>query len=204
METQDNEIERDAMGEASSLASMLADKKNKIDKAKEIKSKIDMEVEAFNSNGLAEQIESKKQELADMEAQISDLRIGLGALEVALKDEEEDHAQKMTELLTDPNYLTPDQLEKLENELDSVKKKFGTILETNSSMPNSIEEISELNCVVCLAVPKDSVFSCNTCEAIYCNNCVDQLQSCGVCRASFNGDRPKRNRTAERLINRLT
>jgi hypothetical protein len=64
----------------------------------------------------------------------------------------------------------------------------------------------ELECVICLTVPKreTQVFSCLE-HHLMCSDCnKHRLESCPVCRQNFRRILPARNRLAEKMIQQLS
>ena len=79
----------------------------------------------------------------------------------------------------------------------SFEESFNEVLEVQQ------EALKELECVICLDVPKEDVFSCTE-HHILCSGCKQKgLLKCPICQQDFAISPPTRNRVAKRMIQML-
>ena len=101
----------------------------------------------------------------------------------------------------DPNFLSKEILISTQNKIEKTKQ----ILRNMQPMDNGREALKQkackdLECVVCLDVPKGEVFSCTE-HHILCSECKQKIVlSCPICRQNFKKKPPTRNRLAEKMI----
>ncbi len=93
-----------------------------------------------------------------------------------------------------------------------VERLGGEIARLNTSSPNaqSLEgegegeerpnSITRPLCPVCLKAFRGRIFCCQECDHGFCEPCLLRLTSWAMCRGSFEGRRPKRNKFAEGAI----
>ena len=65
------------------------------------------------------------------------------------------------------------------------------------------EACSELECVICITIPPGEVFTCSN-DHILCSECNSKVNVCPVCQINFEETPARRNRLAEKLIQKLT
>jgi hypothetical protein len=77
--------------------------------------------------------------------------------------------------------------------------------EVNALLQVQEQARRELECVICLEVPKKEthVFSCLESHLICLECSKHRLESCPVCKQSFIGNKLTRNRLAEKMIFQL-
>ena len=120
-------------------------------------------------------------------------------------------ARLIASLKQDPQLLTTIEEEELKCRLQQTEKVLNSI---QGDTQNSINEYllvqeearKELECVICLKVPKagEHIFSCNDHHLLCCKCNVKSITSCPVCRHVFGTSSPKRNRLAEKMIQKLS
>ena len=112
---------------------------------------------------------------------------------------------------SDPSYLTEEHItlneKKIKNAKNALKKMHlskGSFEESfNEVLEVQQEALKELECVICLDVPKEDVFSCTE-HHILCLGCKQKgLLKCPICRQDFAIYPPTRNRVAKRMIQKL-
>eukprot|EP00095_Tigriopus_kingsejongensis_P010190 maker-scaffold105_size367834-snap-gene-2.31 protein:Tk10190 transcript:maker-scaffold105_size367834-snap-gene-2.31-mRNA-1 annotation:"ankyrin repeat protein" len=81
----------------------------------------------------------------------------------------------------------------LESELKRVEKDLANLTRC-AKVPDY-----NLECSVCLNVPKNKILTCRNCDVLMCNACQGQVEICPGCRSSFTDESPHRNRWAEKL-----
>lgn len=121
----------------------------------------------------------------------------------SLKREAKMIDDEIRELSESSDYLCPGKVDELcqhvrQSKLREARGKNGR--------PINLELM--LECVVCLAVPKEKVFSCFQCDKIICSVCLSKLKetkptSCPSCRTNFEKNSPKRNRLAESILDEV-
>ena len=120
-------------------------------------------------------------------------------------------ASLIASLKEDPQLLTNIEEEELKCRLQQTERVLNSI---QGDTQNSINEYlivqeearKELECVICLEVPKagEHVFSCSEHHLLCCKCNAKSITSCPVCRHVFGTSSPKRNRLAEKMIQKLT
>ena len=112
---------------------------------------------------------------------------------------------------SDPSYLTEEHItlneKKIKNAKNALKKMHlskGSFEESfNEVLEVQQEALKELECVICLDVPKEDVFSCTE-HHILCSRCQQKdLLKCPICQQDFAIFPPTRNRVAKRMIQKL-
>ena len=98
-----------------------------------------------------------------------------------------------------------------ENKIENAKKALNKMHLSKGSFEESFNEVlevqqealKELECVICLDVPKEDVLSCTE-HHILCLGCKQKgLLKCPICRQDFAIYPPTRNRVAKRMIQKL-
>ena len=141
-------------------------------------------------------ISNKRKILQDLEENVS-----------KAKRLKEDIQQKES----DPSYLTKENITFNEKKIENAKKALKQMHLSKGSFEESFNEVlevqqealKELECVICLDVPKEDVFSCTE-HHILCSGCKQQgLLRCPICRQDFVMSPPTRNRIAKIIIQKL-
>ena len=120
-------------------------------------------------------------------------------------------SSSIASLKQDPQLLTELEENELKCKLEETEKVLSSIQGDTQSNINDFLRIQEearkeLECVICLEVPHSRlhIFSCND-HHLICQTCKDKnIKSCPVCRHVFGTSSPKRNRIAEKMIEKLT
>ena len=133
----------------------------------------------------------------------------------ALQEELSDHTRKLeaieAELMDDQDYLPPEDLKALKEELDTLQV-FQEALDAKKISPGIDEHlIWHLICGVCLSLPPDAAFVCGACEFILCAGCQVGIHehpmlksTCPGCRSKFVDDSsPKRSKIIENVIRKI-
>ena len=118
--------------------------------------------------------------------------------------------QKIENIQQDQNYMPKEEIKKTSEKIEEAKIRLKTISGRNISEEkfNKISQMHEearkdLECIVCFDVPGKEVFSCQE-NHIMCRECKERvLDRCPVCRQTFVGTPPTRNRLAEKMILKL-
>ena len=112
---------------------------------------------------------------------------------------------------SDPSYLTKEHITLNEKKIENAKKALNKMHLSKGSFEESFNEVlevqqealKELECVICLDVPKEDVFSCTE-HHILCLGCKQKgLLTCPICRQDFAISPPARNRIAKIIIQKL-
>ena len=121
---------------------------------------------------------------------------------------------EMNQKTQSPLFLTDSQIKtaqkKIEMAKDAIKiiqmsenNEDSALLRLNEVLQVQQEARKELECVICLDVPRKDVYSCTE-HHILCENCKHQnLLLCPICRQDFMKTPPARNRLAEKMIQKL-
>ena len=101
-------------------------------------------------------------------------------------------------------------IESLHQKIERAKKAMSSQVDANSCSESLTAVLNvqqearcELECVICLAIPPGEVFSCNN-DHILCSGCNIKVTVCPLCRINFEETPARRNRLAEKLIQKLT
>ena len=147
-------------------------------------------------NKTEKQISTKRKILQDLEEKVSKAK--------RLKEEIQQNKK-------DPSYLTKEHITLNEKKIENAKKSLKKMYFSKGSLEESFNEVlevqqealKELECVVCLDVPKEDVFSCTE-HHILCSGCKQKdLLKCPICQQDFAILPPTRNRVAKRMIQKL-
>ena len=147
-------------------------------------------------------IEAKKKEVEEMKRDIEKIEQQLAKARIT--------AISIATLKQNPQLLTGLEEEELKSRLQLTQKALSSIQgDSHSSIDQYLhvqeEARKELECVICLEVPKagEHIFSCDD-HHLLCNKCnAMSITSCPVCRHFFGTSSPKRNRLAEKMIQKL-
>ena len=111
----------------------------------------------------------------------------------------------------DPLYLSKEHINFNERKIENARKALKKVNSSKGSLEESFnqvlevqqEALKELECVICLDIPKEDVFSCTE-HHILCSGCKQQgLLRCPICRQDFVMLPPTRNRIAKIIIQKL-
>ena len=147
-------------------------------------------------NKSEKQISKKRKILQDLEEKVSKAK--------RLKEEIQQNVK-------DPSYLTKEHITLNEKKIENAKKSLKKMYFSKGSLEESFNEVlevqqealKELECVICLDVPKEDVFSCTE-HHILCSRCKQKdLLKCPICQQDFAIFPPTRNRVAKRMIQKL-
>jgi len=152
---------------------------------------------------------STEKQLVTMMAKYEHLQSQMKILqsEIMLGEELRNKERKIKENPKIPFCLVS-QFQDLINEVESNLKHFQLKTESKTSyngLKTNEDAVSELECSICLTVPKPDVhvYSCLE-QHLICNECKpNNLTKCPVCRQCFTKNPPLRNRLAEKIIRRL-
>ena len=143
-----------------------------------------------------EKVSLKRKKLEDLEERLSKAKRVKGEI---------DHMKQ------DPKFLTKELLATTLERIEKTQQVLTTMTGSNNASEISFNQVlqvqtdarKELECVVCLQVPRTEVFSCTE-HHILCSDCKNKiLRLCPVCRQNFAKIPPARNRLAEKMILRL-
>ena len=143
-----------------------------------------------------EKVSRKRKKLQDLEERLSK----------AKKVNEEIDQKKQN-----PKFLTKELIAATLERIEKTQQVLTTMTGSNNASEISFNQVlqvqtdacKELECVVCLQVPRTEVFSCTE-HHILCSDCKNKiLRLCPVCRQNFAKIPPARNRLAEKMILRL-
>ena len=143
-----------------------------------------------------EKVSRKRKKLQDLEERLSKAK--------KVKEEIEHKKQ-------DPKFLTKENIAATLERIEKTQQVLKTMTGSNNASEISFNQVlqvqsdarKELECSVCLQVPRTEVFSCTE-HHILCSDCKKKiLKLCPVCRQNFAKIPPARNRLAEKMILRL-
>jgi hypothetical protein len=133
-------------------------------------------------------------------AQMADLRTRLDKAHAILeKIEVNDKKRKAME--TSSDYVDVAGFRKMAQEIESKRRRLEAA--EDKSVRSLTLDKADMECVVCYDLPKGDVWSCADCENIICCACRSKLKECPTCRAAFNANTLRRNRTAERILQKI-
>ena len=139
-----------------------------------------------------------------MEAQIAKRPNLLSELEKAekiyskiqqLNDVIEETQIKIEDLKSEPNYRTPNDIEKMKKELKETEK----IISAVRNVETKPDEVNKGQCAICYQDP-DTVFGCQICDNWICGGCLSKLKVCPHCREDLGKVPMTRNKTLERFL----
>lgn len=133
----------------------------------------------------------------------------------------DEHAKEILRLQSMKGYRGEDKVRTLEKEitvLEGKRTKFRNLMDfeddevkvfevkVKTEAKKKLEE--EVECCICLEVPRSQIYSCQSCENLMCINDLIKLQlkdvqKCPTCNENFEVTKPKRNRTVERIVEKL-
>ncbi len=105
----------------------------------------------------------------------------------------------IAQLKQNPDYLNKGQIQSLRMKLEDLKSPF--------KENENEERHPDLECVICLCIPKPYMgnLNVNSCcqDHILCQNCLERVDSCPICKQNFKVLKPKPNHLAQRMIAQL-
>ena len=109
-----------------------------------------------------------------------------------------------------PLFLSKSEITIAQKKIEEAKEaiKISPVYENSESSLNDVlgvqqEALKELECVICLEVPRKDVYSC-TQHHIICASCKQKnILLCPICRQDFTKHPQTRNRLAEKMIQKL-
>ena len=117
---------------------------------------------------------------------------------------------EVTELKSNADYRSPENLSNLKREETQIKHLLDTVSRVaKRSAPSSQSLEEECQCFICLELSNQPLFCCQECAHIICQECLNKMlqkgpTQCPMCRKRFSkGVNPVRNKHAERMVKRL-
>lgn len=113
----------------------------------------------------------------------------------------EDISSKREELQGSVHFMSNGNFAQISEELVVKKKQLEKRRNKDQKDKIATVDKSEYECVICLTIPANEVWSCGMeCDNIICNDCKGKLKSCPTCRANVKRNPLRRNRTAEKIL----
>jgi len=150
----------------------------------------------------AKELQNQIEEIKKNEAFMTEEEISDEKFRTKLKIKEPLHIiATIRQLEENPDYLNQGQIQSLKMEIESLKSSF--------KEDNNEERYPDLECVICLCIPKPqlgndnfNVYSC--CQHhLLCQNCLERVDSCPICKQNFKVLKPEKNHLAQRMIAQL-
>ena len=120
------------------------------------------------------------------------------------KEEIKGHTARIKLLQSKHQYMDGKEIKKLRKHLQEVGR-FAASLPTSPDDDLKQQLKRELGnlCPICVQIP-GQIFCCAECDDWICGDCRGYVRSCRNCQEDFVVRPPKRNRMAERLVEKLT
>lgn len=178
---------------AASIDRLEAEKDEKITKLVEsFLEKKKMLLDATSGNGSGKKYHDASKVVDDLDMKL-DKKIG--KLMESFVSKKRPLQEVLQKLESNPAFKSESQIQELSLEIESLSSDTSDELKTDEAEEEDIKFL----CPICFERPLQ-IFCCSKCDNMVCQDCVDKITFCPLCRNDFKEHPPARNRLAERIL----